>query len=145
MEARKNENRMKHTLILLAVCALFACNRAFEPIEYGKDACAHCKMTIMDQRFAAEIITPKGKVFKFDDISCLRAFKTELPGSMLFVADYAGTAAAPLNAVTAVYLRHESFGSPMNGNLAAFGSPAAAARFKDSLQLTLFNWENLPE
>ena len=135
---------MKHLLILTALCALFACNRSFEPVEYGKDACAHCKMTIMDKRFAAEIITPKGKVFKFDDISCLRAFETELPGSMLFVSAYAGTPGDPLNAATAVYLHHESFGSPMNGNLAAFASPADAARLRDSLQLPLLNWENLP-
>lgn len=144
METRKIKNRMKHMLILMALCALFACNRVFEPVEYGKDACAHCKMTIMDKRFAAEIITPKGKVFKFDDISCLRAFKAELPGSMLFVCDYTGTSDAPLDAVTAVYLHHESFGSPMNGNLAAFASPADAAHFKDSLQLPLLDWKNLP-
>lgn len=101
-------------------------------------------MTIMDKHFAAELVSPKGKVFKFDDISCLRAFTAEIPGSMLYVNPYAGTSEKPLNAATAVYLYHESFNSPMNGNLAAFADKAEAARLKDSLQLKLLTWETLP-
>lgn len=138
---------MKNAIIVLLMAALLlpSCKRAYEPIEYGKDACSHCKMTIMDKRFAAEIITPKGKVFKFDDITCLRAFKEELSGSMLYVHDYSGGSAGALNAVTSVYLHHESFGSPMNGNLAAFPDQGAAAAFMDSLRLPLLTWEKLPE
>lgn len=128
----------------MAACLLSACKRGFEPVNYGKDACAHCKMTIMDKRFAAELVNPKGKVFKFDDISCLRAFTTELTGSMLYVCDYSGKSQGPLNAATAVYLRHESFNSPMNGNLAAFANKEAATALKDSLQLELLTWETLP-
>lgn len=132
------------TALLLIACLLSACNRSFQPIAYGKDACAHCKMTIMDGRFAAELVNPKGKVFKFDDISCLRAFTAEIPGSMLYVNDYLGKSAGPLNAATAVYLHHESFNSPMNGNLGAFAGKADAAVLKDSLQLELLTWETLP-
>jgi copper chaperone NosL len=131
-------------MTLAVACLLTACSRGFEPIEYGKDACAHCKMTIMDKRFAAEMVTPKGKVFKFDDISCLRAATAEMPGSMLYVNDYTGNAGTALNAATAVYLRHESFSSPMNGNLAAFPDKTAAGPMKDSLQLPLLTWETLP-
>ncbi|WP_119080981.1 nitrous oxide reductase accessory protein NosL [Chitinophaga alhagiae] len=137
---------MKYVMaaLLAAACLAPGCTPAYEPIDYGKDACAHCKMTIMDARFAAEIVTPKGKVYKFDDISCMRALTTELPGSMLFVNDYTAGKAAPLNAATAVYLHHESFGSPMNGNLAAFSRPDKAKPLQDSLQLELLNWETLP-
>lgn len=130
--------------LLAAASLTTGCSRAYEPIDYGKDACAHCKMTIMDARFAAELITPKGKVYKFDDISCMRALTTELPGSMLFVNDYTAAQVTPLNAATAVYLQHESFSSPMNGNLAAFGSTGAAKPLQDSLQLELLTWETLP-
>lgn len=137
---------MKIILAVLtaAVCLLSACSKGFEPIRYGKDACAHCKMTIMDKRFAAELVNPKGKVFKFDDISCLRAFTSELAGSMVYVNGFGSTPENPLDAVAAVYLRHESFNSPMNGNLAAFADEADAAALKDSLRLELFTWETLP-
>jgi len=47
-------------LSIIVLALLSACSRAPEPIVYGKDACTHCKMTIMDKRFAAEIITSKG-------------------------------------------------------------------------------------
>ncbi|WP_341843152.1 nitrous oxide reductase accessory protein NosL [Chitinophaga caseinilytica] len=120
-----------------------ACGRKYEPIAYGKDACAHCKMTIMDKRFSAEIVNPKGRVFKFDDIACLRGFDIE-PGSLLFVNDYSGKAAGPLLAEKAVFLHHESFKSPMAGNFPAFADEAAATALKDSLGLDFLTWEKLP-
>jgi len=55
-------------------CLLTACSHEPDPIRYGKDACAHCKMTIMDKRFSAELITAKGKVFKFDAAECMAGF-----------------------------------------------------------------------
>lgn len=33
-------------------------------------------MTISDGRFGAELITDKGRVYKFDDIGCLIRYKT---------------------------------------------------------------------
>ncbi len=120
-----------------------ACGRKYEPINYGKDACAHCKMTIMDKRYAAEIVSPKGRAFKFDDISCLRAYALE-PGSLLFVNDFSGKSTEPLPAEKAVYLHHESFGSPMAGNLPAFADEASAKALQDSLGLPLLTWEKLP-
>ena len=130
--------------LLLLAGMTSACNRAFEPIVYGKDACAHCKMTIIDKRFAAEIVNPKGKVFKFDDVSCLRAFTAEIPGSMIFVNAYREKGEQPLNAATAVYLHHPSFKSPMSGNITAFAGKDDAKGLQDSLQLELLTWETLP-
>ncbi|MGX5819236.1 nitrous oxide reductase accessory protein NosL [Chitinophaga lutea] len=136
---------MKMYLPALALFLFFAsaCGRQFEPIHYGKDACAHCKMTIMDKRYAAEIVNTKGRAFKFDDIACLRAFEQE-PGSMRFVNDFTGQSAEPLLVENAVFLHHESFGSPMAGNLRAFAGEAAAKALQDSLGLHLITWEQLP-
>ncbi len=41
------------------------CNTEPQPIKIGEDACSFCKMSIADNRYGAEIITKKGKVFKF--------------------------------------------------------------------------------
>ena len=58
-------------LILLATVLLAACQPSPKPIEYGSDMCDYCKMTIVDQQHAAELVTTKGKAFKFDAIeSC---------------------------------------------------------------------------
>ena len=79
---------------IMMVALLSACSRAPEPVQYGKDACAHCRMTIMDKRFAAEIITAKGKVFKFDAAECMADFLKEKPAiasnekSIFLVSDF---------------------------------------------------------
>lgn len=133
-------------VFLSILIALMGCSRSFEPISYGKDACAHCKMTIMDKRFAAELIDDKGKVFKFDDIICMRQFMKATPQSpknLCFVNDYLEGDAVVLDASKAVFLKHDLFKSPMNGNYAAFSTQADAQHLKDSLQQNLLTWETL--
>jgi len=53
---------------------LLGCNPKAEKINLGKDQCAECKMTIVDPKFGAEILTKKGKAYKFDDTHCIAAF-----------------------------------------------------------------------
>lgn len=132
---------------LPVILFLSSCKPEFEPINYGHDACAHCKMTIMDKRYAAEILTNKGKAYKFDDIACLKKYIKEenLPESALtiFVADYNNPDGNFLDARRVVYLHSEMFKSPMNGNFAAFPDSEKAKPLKDSLHIELLKWENL--
>ncbi|HEY8918912.1 MAG TPA: nitrous oxide reductase accessory protein NosL [Chitinophaga sp.] len=134
-------------VLLVFMLGLFACKPEFEPIDYGHDACAHCKMTIIDKRFAAEIVTEKGKAYKFDDLACLLKYTEEENfnsiGMILFVSDYSKPDNNFLDAHQAVYLHSGIFKSPMNGNLAAFASAKEAAPFKDSLQSDLLKLEDL--
>ena len=51
-----------------------ACSTSPQPLEYGQDACVYCKMVVSDQRYGAEIVTTKGKVYKFDSIECMAAY-----------------------------------------------------------------------
>lgn len=139
---------MKCIVYVLFSLPLFmaGCKRSFEPISYGQDACAHCKMTIMDKRFAAELIDKNGKVFKFDDIICMRLFTQavpQAPNARYFVNDYPVEKATALDASKAVFLKHEIFKSPMNGNYAAFSAQADAQHLKDSLQLNIVTWETI--
>ncbi|MCC6725443.1 MAG: hypothetical protein IT258_13125, partial [Saprospiraceae bacterium] len=58
---------MKNLTSILLFCSLLtACTPTAEPISFGEDMCAHCKMTIVDEQFAAEAVSQKGKVYKFD-------------------------------------------------------------------------------
>ena len=50
---------------------MISCNPESKPIIYGQDKCDFCRMSIVDQRFAGEIVTQKGKVFKFDAVECM--------------------------------------------------------------------------
>ncbi|ROL60504.1 hypothetical protein D9V87_01380 [Bacteroidetes/Chlorobi group bacterium MS-B_bin-24] len=105
-------------LLLISVIGLlfFGCSRGPEPIDYGKDACAACKMTIMDNKYAAEIVTKKGKVYKFDAIECLFNFKAKnLKEEDIFsewVCDFSDPGKL-INLRKAYFLHTEAFQSPM--------------------------------
>jgi copper chaperone NosL len=62
------------TLTCLVAISLLSCEIKPEPLIMGKDACHTCKMILMDERFGAEIVTKKGKIYKFDDLNCMIGF-----------------------------------------------------------------------
>lgn len=104
------------------------CTPQPDPIRYGQDACQFCKMTIVDPRFAAEVVTKKGRAYKFDDLACLvkhvraEAY-TDADLPIVLVADYAHPGTL-LDARAAVFVADESLRSPMRGDVAAFVKPA---------------------
>lgn len=139
--------KLNLSILLFVILAAFSsCSRTYEPIEYSKDACAHCKMTIVDDRFAAELVDAKGRVFKFDDVACMKQFMSEQNkqgDNLLYVEDFLKKDAGVIDAGSAVYLQHEFFASPMNGNYAAFKTIADAQQLKDSLGINTMKWEEL--
>jgi copper chaperone NosL len=144
---QKTDDMRDQIILLLFTClTLVSCSREYEPIAYGEEACAHCRMTIVDDRFAAEIVDEKGKVFKFDDIQCMKQYITENKKegkNLLFVEDYLKKNNSAIDATNAIYLQHEFFASPMNGNNAAFESEKDALHLKDSLGIAPIAWNNL--
>lgn len=132
---------------LVSVVCLTACKRKFEPINYGHDACTHCRMTIMDKHFAAELITSKGKTFKFDDFGCLLKYVKDehfdTKDALVFVADFNHPEGEFLDARHAVFIYDETFGSPMNGNFAATVSEAKANELNAGRHGKLLTWINL--
>ena len=65
---------MKMISLILALALFLSCNTEPVPLRYGKDACHLCKMTLMDKKFGGELVTGKGKVYKFDDVNCMINF-----------------------------------------------------------------------
>jgi len=136
------------TLALIILGLLAACSRAPEPIMYGKDACAHCKMTIMDKRFASEIITAKGKIFKFDAAECMAGFLKENVGiaandkSIFLVNDFDHPGQF-VDARKSWFLNDKSLSSPMGANLAAFSSQGSAQAMAKDNAAKVFTWSTL--
>ena len=133
---------------MVLCCLLTACSHEPEPIRYGKDACTHCKMTIMDKRFATELITGKGKVFKFDAAECMTGFLKENPAiaadakSVFLVNDFTNPGQFT-DARKSFFLRDSSLSSPMGGNLAAFQSRPAAEAAKKDKSAEVYDWSLL--
>lgn len=103
----------------------------------------------MDQKFGTEIITKKGKVFRFDSDECMRDYyKADKAGqagyAQIFVTDYdkPGTL---IDAKTAFFLHGPKVKSPMGGNLAAFSSKLNAEKLKGTLGGEILSWEQMLE
>lgn len=111
-------------IVMLAFCS--SCTTGPEPIRYGQDNCHACKMTLMDKRFGAEIVTAKGKVFKFDDLNCLVNWlkSGEVPTgniAQIVAVDFQKTGQF-VDVEQACFLQNEALKSPMRGDVASFSS-----------------------
>lgn len=99
------------------------------PIQFGSDQCAYCRMTISDKKFASELITSKGKPYKFDSPECLFRFfsdetvETRSKVASLWVTNYKQPGEL-IDAKSAFYLQNPEFRSPMGLNIAAFKTEA---------------------
>lgn len=60
--------------IILTLILCSCTKKEVEPFDYGHDSCSHCKMTITDKRFGGELVSSKGKVYKFDSLECLNEY-----------------------------------------------------------------------
>ena len=117
----------RKTKFLVVVAALVACAAEPVPIRYGTDVCHFCKMTIVDNQHAAELVTVKGKAFKYDAIECMMNQLKNWEHSQVkyyLVADYSNPGKL-IAASEAYYAITESIPSPMGAFLTAFGEEAA--------------------
>ncbi|HRI01490.1 MAG TPA: nitrous oxide reductase accessory protein NosL [Saprospiraceae bacterium] len=122
--------------VMLISLSIFSCAPSGpEEIKINKDNCSHCKMTIADAHFGAEVITDKGKVFKFDDLRCLIDFIAENPNAVYkskYVHDFtSNNVLIPVE--SAHFLQGGSIHSPMGGNTAAFKSADEAKKVQNEL------------
>lgn len=128
---------VKITMLFLFSGILSSCDSGPQPIRYGQDECADCSMIISDQRFGAEIITHKGKIFKFDDVGCLHSFveRGAVPRDAVkssLVSDFNH----PENFIPleqAFFLQSDSLKSPMRTDCAAFTSTEELKKIQEKL------------
>lgn len=114
----------------LAAAALLAlmfvsCSSGPQPVQWKKEACEFCKMTMMDNRYGAQIINKHGKAFVFDDIICLSGYLDagNIPKEnirCIYFIDFNTSKLVAANSV--VILKSETFRSPMSSHLASVSS-----------------------
>lgn len=142
---RRLGRKGKQGIAVLLATLLFACNNTGPvPIQVHADKCSHCAMPIADSKLGAELITEKGRVYKFDDIACLLQYKKAHPepqARLLFVADY--ETGKLIDASMASYVAHASIKSPMQGNTAAFANKVAAEKFAAKVQAVATTWSEI--
>ena len=141
--------KMKLSSALVTSFVLFflaSCSSQPEPLRIGTDICHLCKMGIADPKFGGEVITNKGKVYKFDDIGCLirfmKAGSVEQKNiSRTVVVNYEKQNDF-IDADKAVLLNSELTKSPMGFNLAAFSNNNTATKLAGT-NGKIISWKEL--
>jgi copper chaperone NosL len=107
-------------------------------------------MTLADDKFGAELVTAKGKIFKFDDIKCMINFiqSGEAQGNQYafeLVVDYGHKADEfdLIPAADAFYVRSSDLNSPMGGGIAAFKDQPEQQAFKNKTSGTTLSWSEV--
>lgn len=137
------------TSILFIAVVFSSCTHTEEAINYGNEQCVNCKMTISDDRFGAEIITKKGKAYKFDAIECMLAFMNT--GSVAsndiekyLVTDYSQKKIL-IDAPSASYLACNEISSPMGGNVAGFKEKDDANKYQLQKGGKILSWDQIKQ
>jgi copper chaperone NosL len=146
----RSVNRQAITSIaVIGLLSTTSCNTKPEAFNYGKDICADCSMTIMDPKFGAELITDKGKIYKFDDAHCVLEF---IKSSKVKPADIAQTVFIDyennknfLDVESLFFVVSPQLKSPMNSNAAAFSNKQNAEKVATETKGVVKTWEELKE
>lgn len=139
----------KGIAVVAALWMTPGCTPESEPIQYGKDNCHFCKMGMADTKFGAEIVTKKGKVYKFDDINCmLNYLKTgDLPATdiaLQLVTDFSQPETL-IPAENAFFLYGPGVHSPMNSQVAAFKNQDSSQKANQELNAEPLTWPQIRE
>jgi copper chaperone NosL len=94
----------------------------------------------MDKKFGAELVTQKGKVYKFDDVNCMLNFYNDTENSAeqfkyKLVVDFSQPEKL-ITASDAFFLKSDEIKSPMASEIAAFES-------KDSMEKLKEEWNGI--
>jgi copper chaperone NosL len=135
----KNVKTIATTVLLLTVF-LGSCTVEQQPIQYGKDVCAFCKMTITDSRFGCELLTKKGKAFKFDSNECMINYisenKIEESSINSFLTTDYSSPGKLIDAKNSFFIVHSDIQSPMGGSIVAFTEKTSAQKYDTAI----LNW-----
>lgn len=137
---------LKTAIVASSFLFLMNCSSEIEPINYGKEACHFCKMTIIDAKFGTEIITKKGKAYKFDDLHCLVNYMkenkiNEADLAHIVVNDFKNEKSF-LPVYEAYFVKSDKFKSPMRGDIAAFKSKNVAEKAKPN-NVKIMSWASV--
>ncbi|HRY44196.1 MAG TPA: nitrous oxide reductase accessory protein NosL [Thermoanaerobaculia bacterium] len=118
---------------VLSVAVLAACGGGADgpvPVDTKNDACAWCRMSVSDLRFAAQLTAPGHEPKLFDDAGCLRDWLKEPREAAEWTAWLSDHRTREwVKATDAVVVREPAIQTPMDSGLVAWAN--AASREQD--------------
>lgn len=146
----KKRKAFTSPLVIVALIFLLgfsSCSTEPEPFAVGKDDCHVCKMGIADLRFGGELITKKGKIYKFDDMRCMMDFiksgtveEKEISKKLFMNFEKPNEF---LDVKTAWFVASKEMRSPMNSNISAFANKTAAENILKDKQGEIVTWDEI--
>lgn len=138
---------MKNLIIVLLTAVTFvSCSKNIDPIIYGEEACDYCMMTIVDQSHSAQVVTQKGKNFKFDATECMINYleqeKNETDMLHVLSADYSEPGKM-IDAKEATFIISKNIPSPMGEFLSALENKSVAEELQKENEGNLYSWEEV--
>ena len=133
------------TFSLLSLLIFISCNIQPQKIEYGKDACHFCRMNIVEQLHAAQLVTAKGKAYKFDAAECMINYLEEIEPDqigLLLVTDY-NNPSVLIDAKTATHIISKNIPSPMGAYLSSVSTREEALELQKNKDGEIFTWDEL--
>ncbi|MBT8293681.1 MAG: nitrous oxide reductase accessory protein NosL [Eudoraea sp.] len=129
----------------LVLFIFMSCEVSPKSINYGSDGCHFCSMTIVDKQHAAQIVTQKGKVFKFDAVECMVNHLKDVDVAtieLFLVNDYQAPGEL-IDAKKATFLISKEIPSPMGEYLSGFQSKVEAENVEAENNGKLYSWNEL--
>jgi len=122
-----------------------SCTPRPEEIKYGKDLCHFCTMTIVDNKYAAQYVTNKGRAYKFDAIECLVQEiedRQENELAIILVSDY-NNPGKLIDARSANFIISKAISSPMGANLMAIKDTNSLSNTMVGKDAQQYNWPDI--
>jgi copper chaperone NosL len=140
---------MKNIISIFFILFFISCSTEPQPLVVGKDECYFCKMPVADTKFGAEIITVKGKLYKFDDAGCIINFlkiglSPDEKIKNIFTVSYS-TNQKFLDVSKSFFLMSENFRTPMNSGIASFETRNEAEAFLKKFPGEILTWNQLQQ
>ncbi len=122
-----------------------SCSIKPQEISYGTDGCHFCRMTIVDAQHAAQLVTSKGKTYKFDAIECMVNYLDDIDTNTvaLYLCNHYTEPKELIKAQEATFLISKGIPSPMGAYLTAFRRQELADSEKAKHGGDLYTWNEL--
>jgi copper chaperone NosL len=143
----KGKTALVTVMSFMLSITITSCNTGPQPLKTGVDHCYFCKMTISDVRFGAELVTKKGKIYKFDDSKCIISYMQTKDVATdniknIYLTNYSGSHQL-IDVNNAFLLKAEELRSPMGGNVAAFDNKDSLLTIQKRFSGNTVNWNDL--
>jgi copper chaperone NosL len=133
------------SFFLILFLTISCANKEAEPINLNTDGCDFCKMKISDGKFGTELITSKGRIYKFDDMFCMIKYHKENKDVQIqsfYIHDYNQNNVL-IPAETAFYIKGGEINSPMHGNIIAVKTNEESQILAQKLKANPISWQEI--